>query len=272
MDGQDPGQDQPKLLGAKVPQDAEIELPWQPSQGPLIACRVDPGKRLSRSRITIQKGAEPMASPTSARQVVVFDLGGVLIDWNPRYLYRKLFADEPAMERFLAEVCHAAWNEEQDRGRSFAAAVEEAAARHPDQRALIEAYHLRWGEMLAGPIPGSVQILEELKQAGHELHALTNWSVETFPIARERYEFLDHFESILVSGEVGLIKPDPRIFELLLARIGHAPAVCIYIDDNAANAAAAGALGFDAIHFRSPAQLRAELARREPLRGLAERG
>ncbi len=211
-----------------------------------------------------------MASPTNARQVVVFDLGGVLIDWNPRYLYRKLFADEPAMERFLAEVCHSAWNEEQDRGRSFAAAVEEAAARHPDQRALIEAYHLRWDEMLAGPIPGSVQILEELKQAGHELHALTNWSVEKFPIARERYDFLDHFENILVSGEVGLIKPDRRIFQLLLARIGRPAEDCIYIDDNAANAAAADALGFDAIHFQSPAHLRAALARREPLRGLAE--
>jgi HAD superfamily hydrolase (TIGR01509 family) len=208
-----------------------------------------------------------MASPTSGRQVVVFDLGGVLIDWNPRYLYRQLIPDQAAMERFLAEVCHSAWNEEQDRGRTFADAVEEAAARHPGERALIEAYHHRWHEMLAGPIDGSVEILEELKAAGIELHALTNWSVEKFPIARERYDFLDRFETILVSGEVGLIKPDPRIFRLLLEGIGRAAADCIYIDDNAANVGAAGALGFDAIHFRGPEPLRRDLVSRGALRG-----
>ena len=108
-----------------------------------------------------------MASRTSGRQVVVFDLGGVLIDWNPRYLYRQLIPDEAAMERFLAEVCHSDWNGEQDRGRTFAAAIEEAAGRHPGERALIEAYHRRWHEMLAGPIAGSVQILGELKASGH---------------------------------------------------------------------------------------------------------
>ena len=201
-----------------------------------------------------------MARVAGAR-VVVFDLGGVLIDWNPRHLYRQLFDDEAAMERFLAEVCHTAWNEEQDRGRTFAEAIEEAAGRFPEERALIEAYHQRWGEMLAGPIEGSVAVLAELKEAGHELHALTNWSVETFPIARERYAFLDWFGSILVSGEERLIKPDPRIFELLLERIGRTAKACVYIDDNPKNAAAAAALGFDAVHFRSPEQLRANLTR-----------
>jgi 2-haloacid dehalogenase len=210
-----------------------------------------------------------MPSPAGARPVVVFDLGGVLIDWNPRYLYRQLIEDEAEIERFLAEVCHTAWNEEQDRGRTFAAAVEEAVARHPDQRPLIEAYHHRWHEMLAGPIPGSVQILGELKQAGYELHALTNWSVEKFPIARERYAFLDWFESILVSGEVGLIKPDPRIFQLLLEGIGRPAADCIYIDDNPKNVAAAEALGFDPIHFENPDQLRRDLSRRGALSGPA---
>jgi 2-haloacid dehalogenase len=201
--------------------------------------------------------------------VVVFDLGGVLIDWNPRYLYRQLIDDEREIERFLAEVCHAAWNEEQDRGRTFAAAIEEAAARHPGERALIEAYHHRWHEMLAGPITGSVEILDELKQAGFELHALTNWSVEKFPIARERYDFLGRFESILVSGEVGLIKPDPGIFRLLLEGIGRPAADCIYIDDNAKNVAAAEALGFDAIHFEGPEPLRRDLVRRGVLSGQA---
>ena len=210
-----------------------------------------------------------MPSSAGARPVVVFDLGGVLIDWNPRYLYRQLIADEAEIERFLAEVCHAEWNEQQDRGRTFAEAVEEAAARHPGERGLIEAYHHRWHEMLAGPIEGSVRILKELKKTGYELHALTNWSVEKFPIARERYEFLSWFESILVSGEVGLIKPDPRIFQLLLEGIGRPANDCIYIDDNARNVAAAKALGFEAIHFQAPDQLRQDLARRGTLNGQA---
>ena len=200
-------------------------------------------------------------------QVVVFDLGGVLIDWNPRYLYRQLIEDEAAMELFLTEVCHATWNEEQDRGRSFAAALEEAIARHPGQRALIEAYHHRWEEMLAGPLAGSVAILEELKDAGCELHALTNWSAEKFPIARERYAFLTWFETIVVSGEHGLIKPDPKIFELLLERIGHRASECIYVDDNPKNVEAAAALGFDAVRFASPEELRRDLVRRGALEG-----
>ena len=196
------------------------------------------------------------------RPAIVFDLGGVLIDWNPRHLYRKLFDDEARMEWFLAEVCHTAWNEEQDRGRAFAVAVEEAAARHPEHRPLIAAYFERWDEMMAGPIEGAVAILEELENAGHELHALTNWSAETFPFARDRFAFLERFESILVSADVGLIKPDPRIFELLLARIGRAPAECVYIDDNPKNVAAAAALGLDAIAFEGADQLRVALARR----------
>jgi 2-haloacid dehalogenase len=171
------------------------------------------------------------------KPVIVFDLGGVLIDWDPRHLYRKLFDQEAAMERFLDQVCHGAWNLEQDRGRSFADAIEEAVLRHPDQRAMIEAYHLRWEEMLAGAIEDTVAILEELRGAGCELHALTNWSAETFPVARARFAFLDHFATILVSGEERLIKPDPRIFALLLERIGHPAQACVFIDDNAHNSA-----------------------------------
>jgi 2-haloacid dehalogenase len=204
------------------------------------------------------------------RPVIVYDLGGVLIDWDPRHLYRQLIEDEAAMEWFLAEVCHTAWNEEQDRGRSFAAAIEEAAARHPEHRPLIAAYFERWAEMMAGEIEGSVAILEELQSAGYELHALTNWSAETFPHARERFAFLEWFDSILVSADVGLIKPDPAIFDLLLERIGRTPADCIYIDDNPKNVASAAALGFDAIAFRSAAQLRADLEDRGLLDGAGE--
>ena len=196
------------------------------------------------------------------RPVIVFDLGGVLIDWDPRHLYRKLFDQDAAMERFLDEVCHGAWNLEQDRGRSFADAIEEAALRHPDQRPMIEAYHLRWEEMLAGAIEDTVAILEELQAAGCELHALTNWSAETFPHARARFAFLAHFETILVSGEERLIKPDPNIFALLLERIGHPAQACVFVDDSARNVAAAATLGFDAIRFEDPPQLRGDLVRR----------
>lgn len=194
--------------------------------------------------------------------VIVFDLGGVLIDWDPRHLYRKLFDQDATMEWFLDEVCHGAWNLEQDRGRSFADAIEEAVLRHPDQRALIEAYHLRWEEMLAGAIEDTVTILEELQSNGYELHALTNFSAETFPLARGRFGFLEHFETILVSGEERLIKPDPRIFALLLERICHPAQACIFIDDNRNNVAAAATLGFDAILFEDPHDLRGELAQR----------
>ena len=202
---------------------------------------------------------------------IVFDLGGVLIDWNPRHLYRELFEDEAIMEWFLAEVCHTAWNEEQDRGRAFAVAIEEAAARHPEHRPLIEAYFERWAEMMAGEIEGAVAILEALRAAGLELHALTNWSAETFPHARERFAFLEWFQSILVSADVGVVKPDPAIFQLLLERIGRTPAECIYIDDNPRNVTAAQRLGFDAIAFQSAAQLREALGQRGLLAGRGER-
>ncbi len=194
--------------------------------------------------------------------VIVFDLGGVLIDWNPRHLYRKLFDDEAMMERFLADVCAPAWNAEQDRGRTWADAIAELSARYPDYRQLIEAYRLRWEEMLAGPIQGVVDILTRLKADGRELHALTNWSAETFPIARQRYEFLDCFETILVSGEEGLIKPDPAIFALLLARIDRPADACVFIDDSSKNVEAAAEMGFDAIRYLDPETLADELGRR----------
>lgn len=201
------------------------------------------------------------------RPVVVFDLGGVLIDWNPRHLYRGLFDDETAMEWFLAEVCNDAWNLEQDAGRPFAEAVEEASRRFPDWRPMIQAYHERWDEMLAGPHDDAVLVLEEVRAAGLELHALTNWSAETFPIARERYRFLDWFATILVSGEVGLVKPDLRIFYRLAATIGRRPEACIFIDDSRPNVAAAEKAGFDAIHHRDGATLRAALVERGVLDG-----
>ena len=198
---------------------------------------------------------------TSNNKVIVFDLGGVLIDWDPRYMYRKLFDDEAEMERFLAEVTTSEWNARHDAGRRWEDGVALLSAQHPHLAGLISAYWERWEEMLAGPIDGTVEILAALRDSGYELHALTNWSTQTFPIARERYEFLDWFETIVVSGEEKLIKPDPRIYEILLERIGRQANDCIFIDDAPRNVATATELGFTAIRFENPNQLRAELGR-----------
>lgn len=201
----------------------------------------------------------PVTSTTS-RTHVVFDLGGVLIDWNPRYLYRKLFAgDEQAMEHFLATVCTSEWNERQDAGRPFAQACAELYAKHPEQRALIEAWLPRFDEMLSGPIEGTVEILAELRARGTSLYALSNWSAETFPRALARFEFLKWFRGIVMSGEVALIKPDPRIYQHLLETHGLSAEDAVFIDDTPRNIAAAAALGFHTIHFTDPAALRAEL-------------
>ena len=193
-------------------------------------------------------------------RAVVFDLGGVLIDWNPRYLYRKLFdGDAAAMEHFLATVCTPAWNEEQDSGRPFAEAVALLVARHPEQTELIAAYDRRWDEMLAGPIDGTVAILAEIKARNTPLAALTNWSAEKFPVARRRFDFLAWFDAIVVSGEVGMRKPDPRIYRHLLESRGLAAGGTLFIDDSAANVAAARALGMPALQFSAPPALRADL-------------
>jgi 2-haloacid dehalogenase len=194
-------------------------------------------------------------------RIVIFDFGGVLVDWDPRHLYRKLFPGDPAgMERFLAEVCTSEWNLRQDAGRPFAVAVAELVGQFPAQADLIRAFQLRWDEMLAGPIDASVAILGEVKDAGHRLYGLTNWSHETFPVARARYRFFDWFDGIVVSGEERLIKPDPRLFARLLERYHIDPARAVFIDDNRPNVDAAAALGIHGIHFRSPAQLRDALA------------
>ena len=198
-------------------------------------------------------------------KAVVFDLGGVLIDWDPRHLYRKLLADEAAVEEFLATVCTPEWNAELDRGRPFAEGVAELVERHPEHAANIAAYHERWPEMLAGEIGGSVEVLAELRAAGMPLYALTNWSAETFAITRHRFEFLDWFDGLVVSGQERMTKPDPAIFRLLLDRFGLDPAATVFVDDAEANVAAARRLGIDAIRFTGPEDLRRELVARRLL-------
>ena len=200
-------------------------------------------------------------NPNSNR-AIVFDLGGVLIDWDPRHMYRKLFDDESEMERFLTDVTTLEWNRAQDAGRRWEDGIAVLSAQHPDLADLIAAYYARWEEMLGGPITGTVDILARLRAAGQEIHALTNWSAQTFPIARERYEFLDWFQHIVVSGEEHLVKPDPRLFGVLLDRIGHDASNCIFIDDSVSNVEAAARLGFDAIRFENPQHLREALHQR----------
>ena len=209
--------------------------------------------------------ATPLRKDRSAltqlrRNVAIFDLGGVLIEWNPRHLYRKLFdGDEAAMEHFLANVCTTEWNQRQDAGRTFAEGVRELMPLHAERLELIEAFGKRFSEMIPGAIEGSVTVLAELKQLGVPIYAITNWSAETFPPQRDRFPFLSWFEGIVVSGFEGVIKPDRRIFEILCERYRVKPEQAVFIDDVAGNAEAASALGIHGIHFRSPEQLRSEL-------------
>jgi 2-haloacid dehalogenase len=192
----------------------------------------------------------------------VFDLGGVLIDWNPRHLYRKVFGDDvAAMESFLAEVCTPDWNARLDAGGSFADAVAGLAVAHPEQADLVAMYHSRWPEMLGEAFSGTVEILNEVRRAGYRTYALSNWSAETFPMTRPLFPFLDEMDGILISGEIGVGKPDPAIFREFIARFGIVPAQTIYIDDWDLNIATAQGLGLVAIQFIDAAQLRADLRR-----------
>jgi 2-haloacid dehalogenase len=191
---------------------------------------------------------------------IVFDFGGVLMDWDPRYLYSRLFSgDEAAMERFLSEVRFFEWNALQDEGRPFSEAVAVLSARFPRYAGLIQAYDTHWEESISAPLWETVAILKTLHQAGYPLYALSNWSAEKFPIVRQKHIFFDWFEDIILSGEVGAAKPDPRIFTAFLNRTGRQAGECLFIDDSGRNVEVALELGFQALHFRSPQQLAMDL-------------
>ena len=186
----------------------------------------------------------------------------MLIDWNPRYLYAPLFGTErEAMEDFLAQVCPPEWNHRMDAGLPFADAVAERQRQFPHHSELITLWKDGWSQMLRDAFPETVAILAELRERGHRLIALTNWSAETFPVARQRFAFLDWFEDIVVSGEVRVAKPDHRIFRLALERNGLEAARTAFIDDASANVAAAHALGLAAVQFVDARSLRLDLAR-----------
>jgi len=190
---------------------------------------------------------------------VVFDIGGVLIDWNPRHLFRKVFKREEEMEWFLANICTYEWNLQQDGGKLFSVATVELQEKYPEYSDKIALYYGRWEEMLDGEIKGTVEIFRRLKMAGMPLYALSNWSHEAFPVAYNRYDFMKEFDGLVVSGYEKLLKPDHAIYRVLMNRYNIRPSESVYIDDNKPNAEAAAELGFNAIHFTSPEQLRTEM-------------
>ena len=199
-------------------------------------------------------------------EAIIFDLGAVLVDWNPEYLFEKVIEDKAKRKYFLENICTGAWNEEQDGGRTIKEATETLAAEHPDWKEHIEAYYGRWEEMLKGPIDKTVDIFRQLKESGkYKLYALTNWSAELFPIALKKYEFLHWFDGRVVSGEEKMRKPFPEFYQLLLDRYHLKPQTTLFIDDNLRNVKAAEELGIQCIHYQSPEQLKTELEKKNIL-------
>jgi 2-haloacid dehalogenase len=190
---------------------------------------------------------------------VVFDVGNVLLRWDPRNLYRTIFDDEAEMERFLSDVCTPHWNIEQDRGRSWEEAVAVLTKDFPAYESPIRAFHDRWEETVSGPINENVALLARLRGAGVPNYCITNFSAPKFRLSQTRYPFLAGFDGIIVSGDEELLKPEPEIYNLLLERYGLTAGDCIFIDDSKANVEGARAVGMYAIHFVEPMDLAAEL-------------
>jgi 2-haloacid dehalogenase len=193
---------------------------------------------------------------------IIFDLGAVLIDWNPRYLYRKILKDEAEVTWFLENICTSEWNDQQDAGRSFEEATAELIARYPEWELPIRAWYDRWEETIMGPVQGSVDILEQIKASQrYKLYALTNWSESTFPWALKTFPFLHWFEGIVVSGVEKTRKPYPEIYKILLDRYAVEPQHTLFIDDNLKNIEGGKKAGLHTLHFTSPEQLKADLGK-----------
>ncbi len=192
---------------------------------------------------------------------IIFDLGGVLIDWSPKYVYREVFdGDEDKVDWFLNEICTMEWNMKHDAGQLIKEGTELLVKQHPQYEAWIRIYYDRWADMLGGPINDTVNLLNSLKKANiYNLYALTNWSAELFPVALERYDFLQHFEGIVVSGTEKTRKPFAEIYKITLDRYGITPENTVFIDDNVDNVKAAEKLGIKGIQFNSASQLQDEL-------------
>ena len=197
---------------------------------------------------------------TSPIKAIIFDFGNVLIEWNPRYVYQRYFPnDSEGMERFLKEVDFMEWNAQQDKGRPFVEGVALLAKKFPHYSKLIQAYHDNWTDSIGESYGGTIKILKQLKQAGYPLYGLSNWSAETFPYAREKYDFFDLFDDMVISGDVGHVKPDPEIFQIMLKKIAKPAHQCLFIDDSLANITQAQVMGYATIHFQSSEQLESDL-------------
>lgn len=197
---------------------------------------------------------------TSKATTVVFDVGNVLIHWDPHNLYRKLIPDDTERDYFLNTVCHYDWNLEQDKGRGWQEALEERIGQFPHHEDLIRAYYDRWEEMLDGHVEGAVKLLKELKDGGVPLYAITNFSSEKFEVAKQIFPFLaDSFRDTVVSAEEKLLKPDRRIYEILIERNNLNPSELVFVDDTYKNVLGAQAVGMQALHFETPEKLRADL-------------
>lgn len=195
-------------------------------------------------------------------ETIIFDLGAVLIDWNPRHLYRKIFKTEEEITWFLENICTSEWNDNQDAGRSFAEATEELILKHPEWEVPVRAWYDRWHETITGPMHDTVEILKTIKESGqYRLYALTNWSAETFPWALSTFDFLHWFEGIVVSGIEKMRKPQPEFYQILFDRYNVNPNKALFIDDNMKNIAAGKDVGLTTIHFESADQLRKDLVR-----------
>jgi 2-haloacid dehalogenase len=201
---------------------------------------------------------------------LVLDVGNVLIEWDPHRLYRSLIPEDDERARFLSEVCSPAWNDRQDRGRSLLEATRDLQARFPDHGEFIAAYYERWPEMLGDEIAGMSVIVDEVRASGRPVYGLTNFSAETFPIARERFPVLDRLDGVVVSGELGVAKPDREFFAVLCERYDVDPHQSVFVDDNPGHVEAARGIGFDALVFRDAVTLRGQLVERGfPLRSRA---
>lgn len=196
---------------------------------------------------------------TSPIKAIIFDFGGVLLQWDPHKLYRRYFDQAQQIDQFLEEINFSSWNAEQDRGRPFETGIAELSSQFPQYAHLIRAYYDHWEDSVVGSIAGTVEILRELKRAGYPLYGLSNWSAETYPRVRHQFNFFDLFDEIILSGTVKLIKPDPAIFNLTLNKINRPVSECLLIDDSEANINTAKKLGFAVIHFKTPEQLQTEL-------------
>ena len=190
------------------------------------------------------------------KQTIIFDLGGVLVDWNPEYVFLNEFkGDRKKMNWFFENICTSAWNEQQDGGKLISKATEERIKLFPKYKSLIKMYYGKWEYMLKGEISGSVEILKKLKKMKFNLIALTNWSAETFPVALKRFKFLKLFSGIIVSGEIQMLKPFPEIYNHTLKKYDLNPSECIFIDDRPINVLGAKKCGIDGIIFETPLQL-----------------